>query len=54
MQRNRSIPDAAVIPVLVYPDVRAAVAGSRRPSASANGSGSERTTAPRCTPATAR
>jgi uncharacterized glyoxalase superfamily protein PhnB len=26
MQRNRSIPSATVIPVLVYPDVRAAVA----------------------------
>ena len=26
MKRNRSIPSAAVIPVLVYPDVRAAVA----------------------------
>lgn len=26
MQRNRSIPDATVIPVLTYPDVRAAVA----------------------------
>jgi uncharacterized glyoxalase superfamily protein PhnB len=26
MLRNRSIPDATVIPVLVYPDVRAAVA----------------------------
>lgn len=25
MERNRSIPDAAVIPVLSYPDVRAAV-----------------------------
>ena len=26
MRRNRSVPDAAVIPVLTYPDVRAAVA----------------------------
>lgn len=26
MRKNRSIPDATVIPVLVYPDVRAAVA----------------------------
>ncbi len=26
MRRNRSVPDAAVIPVLIYPDVRAAVA----------------------------
>jgi uncharacterized glyoxalase superfamily protein PhnB len=26
MKKNRSIPDAEVIPVLVYPDVRAAVA----------------------------
>jgi uncharacterized glyoxalase superfamily protein PhnB len=26
MQRNRSIPEATVVPVLVYPDVRAAVA----------------------------
>ena len=26
MKRNRSIPDAAVIPVLIYPDVREAVA----------------------------
>jgi uncharacterized glyoxalase superfamily protein PhnB len=26
MRRNRSVPDAVVIPVLVYPDVRAAVA----------------------------
>lgn len=26
MQRNRSVPDATVIPVLIYPDVRAAVA----------------------------
>jgi uncharacterized glyoxalase superfamily protein PhnB len=26
MKRNRSIPTAAVIPVLIYPDVRAAVA----------------------------
>jgi len=26
MQRNRSVPDATVIPMLVYPDVRAAVA----------------------------
>jgi uncharacterized glyoxalase superfamily protein PhnB len=25
MKRNRSVPDAAVVPVLVYPDVRAAV-----------------------------
>lgn len=25
MQPNRSIPDAAVVPVLIYPDVRAAV-----------------------------
>jgi uncharacterized glyoxalase superfamily protein PhnB len=25
MKKNRSIPDAAVIPVLIYPDVRAAV-----------------------------
>ena len=26
MKRNRSIPDAAVVPVLTYPDVRQAVA----------------------------
>jgi len=26
VKRNRSIPDAAVVPVLIYPDVRAAVA----------------------------
>jgi uncharacterized glyoxalase superfamily protein PhnB/GNAT superfamily N-acetyltransferase len=26
MQRNRSVPQAAVVPVLIYPDVRAAVA----------------------------
>jgi uncharacterized glyoxalase superfamily protein PhnB len=25
MRRNRSIPDAAVVPILIYPDVRAAV-----------------------------
>jgi hypothetical protein len=26
MKKNRSMPDAAVIPVLIYPDVREAVA----------------------------
>jgi uncharacterized glyoxalase superfamily protein PhnB len=26
LKKNRSVPDAAVIPVLIYPDVRAAVA----------------------------
>jgi hypothetical protein len=28
MKKNRSIPDATVIPVLIYPDVRAAVDGA--------------------------
>jgi len=26
VKRNRSVPDATVVPVLIYPDVRAAVA----------------------------
>jgi hypothetical protein len=46
MKSNRSIPSATVIPVLIYPDVREAVAWLEEPSGSPSACGSVRTIAP--------
>ena len=53
MKLNRSIPDATVIPVLVYPDVRQAVDWLTAAFGSPSGCGSGRTTAPSSASATA-
>ena len=45
MKKNRSIPDVSVIPVLIYPDVREAVAWLTVRSGSPSGCGSAGTTA---------
>jgi hypothetical protein len=46
MKVNRSVPDATVIPVLIYPDVREAAAWLKRHSGSSSGCGSATTTDP--------
>ena len=51
---NRSIPSATVIPVLIYPDVRAAVEWLGAAFGSSSACGSARTTAPNWPSATGR
>ena len=47
MKPNRSIPSATVVPVLIYPDVRAAVAWLEAAFGFRSACGSARTTARR-------